>query len=142
MFLEMRRTGRRGRPSIEGQRKPGQTASWPGSYNKQDSFGRVSRISDSANVVGSFSLLFNFDLELHRIPLKKHLSKSSILNVAFVEENIFSLFRGDESKSFCCVEKLHDPLIHTNPFFSSKTKNPSQQSYRLGSEYYSLVIPS
>jgi hypothetical protein len=82
---------------------------------------------DARNVVGSLAFLLNFDLKLHRITLQQHLAKSGILDIALVEEDIFPFLCGNKTKSLGSVEKLDNPLIHTDPFFWSKTKNPSQQ---------------
>ena len=68
--------------------------------------------SYSNDVVGSFSLLFHFELEMHRIALGKNVAKSCILHVALVEEDLVAVLGGDESKPFSHIEKLYRTVHH------------------------------
>ena len=48
----------------------------------------------------AFSALFYFQVELDRIALSKHVAKTTVLDVAFVEEHFFSCVGKNEAKTF------------------------------------------
>ena len=68
--------------------------------------------SDANDVVGSFSLLFDFELEMDVIALGKNVTKSGILHIALVKEYLIAVLGGDESKTLSHIEKLYGTVHH------------------------------
>lgn len=75
-------------------------------------------LSDAHNVVSALSFLFDLLFKLNVISLHKNVAEASILHIALMEKNIFTVCRRYKTKTLNRIKKFHDTLRHKPSFLS------------------------
>jgi len=92
--------------------------------------------SDSNDVVSAFPFLFVLLFELDIVTLDQHITETRILNIAFMEKDIFPARRRYKTETFNRIKKLHNTLRHKPTLLNGMKYNqiPPERLVRTGSE--------
>ena len=67
---------------------------------------------DTTNIICALTFLFLFKFKLNIVALNQHIAESSVLHIAFVKENFFTLLSRYKTESLHWIEKFHCTLSH------------------------------